>query len=80
MASDGVLDNLFDKDILECVQPQMKERNFANPKAASDCIADKSFKLGNDLSYASPFAVNAREQGINYPQQGKADDIAVITA
>jgi len=61
MASDGVLDNLFDKDILECVQPQMKERNFANPRAASDCIAEKSYRLGDDKSYASPFAVNARE-------------------
>ena len=39
MASDGVLDNLFDKDMAECVRPHMDGLNFVNPQAAADCIA-----------------------------------------
>ena len=31
-------------------------------------------------NYASPFAINARAAGRNYPDQGKSDDIAVIVA
>lgn len=55
MASDGVWDNLFEKDIIECVQkymPDPKNKNISykflnNTQGAADCIANKSEKLGN---------------------------------
>lgn len=80
MASDGVFDNLYDPDLIKCVQPYMKSTHFEDPQASSKCIADKAFKLGNKKGYASPFAIGARAAGRNYPDQGKSDDIAVITA
>ena len=80
MASDGVFDNLYDPDLIECVTPFMKSTNLEDPQGASDCIADKAYKLGNSKGFASPFAVGARAAGRNYPDQGKSDDIAVITA
>lgn len=58
----------------------MKGKKFESPKKASDCIAKKSEKLGNTRGYASPFAIGAREAGKNFPNMGKADDIAVICA
>ena len=80
MASDGVFDNLYDPDVIECVTPYMTSTLFTDPQASSDCIAEKSFKLGNSQGFVSPFAVGARAAGRNYPDQGKSDDIAVITA
>ena len=55
MASDGVWDNLFEKDIIECIQkympdPKNKSISFKflnNSQEAADCIANKSEKLGN---------------------------------
>ena len=58
----------------------MKGTYFSNPQASSDCIANMSEKLGNSKNYLSPFAKEAREQGLRYPDQGKADDITVICA
>ena len=31
MASDGVFDNMFDKDLVGCVLPHMDGVNFVNP-------------------------------------------------
>lgn len=58
----------------------MKGTHLINPKAASDCIASTSRKLGYANNYLSPFAKNAHEAGIKFPNQGKADDISVISA
>ena len=80
MASDGVFDNLYNGDIKACVSEQMKGLYLESPKGASDCIANLSLKLGNMGGYLSPFAKNARDSGVDYPPQGKADDIAVIVA
>lgn len=80
MASDGVFDNMYDPDLIECVTPYMKSTHFYDPQGSSDCIADKAYELGNSKGFVSPFAVGARAAGRNYPDQGKSDDIAVITA
>jgi len=80
MASDGVFDNLFDRDLEACVKPEMKGSHFADLQAAADCIANKSEKLGNTRNYKSPFYMHAVEMGVRYPPQGKADDITVICA
>ena len=82
MATDGVFDNLYDKDIEKCVKSSFVGVDYPEYKLkeVSECVANKAFKLGNSRGYLSPFAKHAREQGINYPPQGKADDIAVIVA
>ena len=79
MASDGVLDNMYDNDLMDCVLPHMESVHFANPQAAADCIAETSFKLGSDQTYNSPFAIGARKAGRTF-DGGKLDDISVVAA
>jgi protein phosphatase PTC7 len=80
MATDGVFDNLYDDDVQACVALQMSGTHFASPTSASDCIASTARKLGYNTNYLSPFAKNAQASGLNYPSQGKADDISVVCA
>lgn len=80
MASDGVFDNLYDIDLEDCVKPFVKDANLFDLMASANCITTKSYKLGNTNGYLSPFAKNAKRDGVNYPAQGKADDIAVVVA
>jgi len=80
IATDGVLDNLFNEDILQCIR---KSRSTTTDSldnlAASTCIAKTAEMLSFNKSYDSPFAVNAREANRNHPG-GKPDDITVIVA
>lgn len=63
MASDGVLDNMFDNDLKDCVLPQMDGVRFLDPQETAYCIALKSFELGSDPKYNSPFAIGAQKAG-----------------
>jgi len=80
VASDGVFDNLYIKDIKLCLQPQIDSNGFLSDlQEAANCLAEKSEKLGDDSTYFSPFAKNARDENIHFTG-GKADDITVIVA
>lgn len=63
MGTDGLFDNLFDKDIEACLSPsvtlQNKQVTLQDPTKAATCIGNKAYQLGKDKSYKSPFAVNA---------------------
>lgn len=83
MASDGVFDNVYmdNSDIDLCVKPEMEGVALKNPTGVSECFAKLAYQLGYEQNYLSPFSKHAREQGKpGYPAQGKADDIAIITA
>lgn len=67
MASDGVFDNLYDLDIKNCVKQSMDTTSLINTQKAADCVANKSFELGNKQGYLSPFAKGAHEANINFP-------------
>jgi hypothetical protein len=45
----------------------------------SDRLANAAFNRSCDSNFNSPFAVKARDSGINY-KGGKPDDISVIAA
>ena len=83
MGSDGLFDNLFEKDIIECVKPNINpkknELKINDLKKVSDCLSVKAEVMGYDPNYESPFTIEARTHGKNYPG-GKADDITVIVA
>lgn len=49
-------------------------------QSSSKCIADQAHDLGYSTNYLSPFAKEAKEQGVNYPAKGKDDDIVAIAA
>ena len=79
MASDGVLDNMFDNDLIDCVKPNMDSPLTVKHQAAADCIAEQSFIRGNDKTFNSPFAIGAQKAGRQFAG-GKLDDISVIVA
>lgn len=81
MGSDGLLDNVYDQEMVTCLYPQLepKTKRLRDPEAAATCLADLAEKHGYDRNYFSPFAKGARESGMYY-QGGKADDITVVVA
>ncbi|KAG0180131.1 hypothetical protein DFQ29_001193 [Apophysomyces sp. BC1021] len=92
LGSDGLYDNLFDKEILHIVRshvsayivPGSDNRpprllNF-DPQRLSEALASRAKSVSEDKCYAdSPFQTRATNEGIYY-QGGKADDISVIVA
>jgi len=81
LATDGVLDNLFNEDILLCLDKAYKgpEQSMMPQAQASNCLARTAEQLSYRKDYDSPFAKNAREANRNHPG-GKPDDITVIVA
>ena len=39
LGTDGVFDNVYDEDILECIKPSIKGVTMEMPQKASDCVA-----------------------------------------
>ena len=78
LATDGVLDNLFNEDIIGCLTKAADAASF-DTEQASTCIAKTAEMMSFRKEYDSPFAKNAREAGRNHPG-GKPDDITVIVA
>ncbi len=83
LATDGVLDNLFNDDILNCLNkafgPTSSDKSMVPEAQASNCLARTAEQLSYRKDYDSPFAKNAREAQRNHPG-GKPDDITVIVA
>ena len=80
VASDGVFDNLYDKDLAECVKLSMDQFTLTDPQEVSKCIGDKAYKYGKMSNYLSPFAKNAHAMSVSYPNRGKEDDVTVVVA
>ncbi|KAG2195810.1 hypothetical protein INT47_010020 [Mucor saturninus] len=85
MGSDGLFDNLFDKEILSIVKSQLSNTRptrflSIEPQKISDALAERAKYVSNcKLNVDSPFQVRAINEGLYY-QGGKADDISVIVA
>ena len=79
VASDGMLDNLYDKDVKKCIKPQMKGTYLQDPQQVAECLAKKAEVLGLNEEYYSPFAKHAADWGLEFTG-GKADDVTVIVA
>jgi serine/threonine protein phosphatase PrpC len=79
VGSDGLWDNLYERHILSCLNPEVKGHNLEVPQQASDCLAKLAEKAGTLKDYKSPFAKNAQEQGLRFVG-GKKDDVTVIVA
>lgn len=76
LSSDGLVDNLFDEDILEEV---IKIKPF-QPEKVSEALALRAKTVSIDqFAVASPFSQRANEEGIHYVG-GKNDDISVVVA
>lgn len=79
VATDGVFDNLPDSMILKEMVKVQGSTDLLLLQQAANSIAQQARKLAFDEDYMSPFARNARENGIN-AIGGKPDDITVVLA
>jgi len=84
--SDGVSDNLYPHQFNDdCLKFKFDKENnkveLLSHSWSADCIARKSYFLGKDKNFDSPFAQGGRESGF-YPNYkgGKHDDITVVVA
>lgn len=95
MYSDGVSDNLYPLDFLQCVRNNLEQKSssgggffgkgtvkkqFLHPQDAADCIAKKAYKYSMQTGYKSPFARSAQEHYLDFEDRGKPDDITVIVS
>ena len=83
LATDGVLDNLYNKDILNLIQAQpiKKLKHAKGIKQLALSIAREASRLSGIKDYLSPFAKGAQETDkVRYKDYmgGKQDDITVV--
>jgi len=69
LATDGVLDNLFDSEIVDIVY------KTENPQDIADAISAASFARSESKTEETPFALSAARWGY---EGGKPDDITVV--
>jgi protein phosphatase PTC7 len=75
LSSDGLVDNLFDEDILEEV-----EQFGHSPQELSQALCSRAKAVSEDQrAVTSPFQQRANEEGIHFVG-GKHDDISVLVA
>jgi protein phosphatase PTC7 len=74
VGSDGLFDNLFPEQIT-----QMLDSSSSTASAAS-ALAQLAHAKGGDVSWRSPFTVQAEEAGYTRQIGGKMDDITVLVA
>lgn len=77
LATDGVFDNLYPKDIVSVVKEYIMNENRAQNTA--DGILSLAYSASIKKGYISPFTVRAKTVNWNRPG-GKTDDIAVVVA
>jgi len=86
LGTDGLFDNLYDDDILDTIQSQIKlhevgpatTRFDIRPQRIADALANHARDIAeNSRSASSPFGERANVEGL-YHQGGKLDDITVL--
>ena len=85
MGTDGLFDNVFDRDMKPCLVREIEKQEngkflIKSPQMAAECLGDKAYRLSKNRRYESPFSVNARIQAGRTRLGGKEDDITVIVA
>eukprot|EP00347_Sterkiella_histriomuscorum_P001980 403369931 len=86
VGSDGLLDNMYDKDIKTCIRQYLNHEGKSaigkdlDVKQAATCLAAKAEQMSNDVNNFSPFANAAKQAGKEHTTGGKPDDITVIVA
>lgn len=84
LMTDGVLDNIFDKELVEIVAASIKLHSQKHsmeeiPDLVAQDIALKAREFSKDRKRNSPFAIEANKHQFKF-MGGKEDDITVVTA
>ena len=78
--SDGLFDNLYDWDILDCIKPFIQEyERILDLELVAEIIAKLALKKSKEINYKSPFSEQAKDYYFDYIG-GKMDDITVIVS
>lgn len=77
LATDGLWDNLSDSSLINILNNEI--RSYDDLKEAAKNIVEHTVKLSLDNTHFSPFALQARQNQLNF-MGGKPDDITVILA
>ncbi|EEB14038.1 5-azacytidine resistance protein azr1, putative [Pediculus humanus corporis] len=80
VATDGVFDNVPDSILITELVKLQGEKDPIKIQCVANTIAWMARNLAFDSSYMSPFAINARKNGIDVKGWGKPDDITVLLA
>lgn len=84
LATDGVLDNLFEGQISKCIKNNMRPDggDLVDLQDVSDCISTSAEAYSYRKDYFSPYTKSAVEHGKDQKEHlgGKPDDITVIAA
>ena len=75
VGSDGLWDNLHQKDVETCVN-----QYASYPQALAQWLGTCSYNCSQNQQYYSPFWDKARRYGYNLPPSGKTDDITIVAA
>ena len=78
MGTDGLFDNVFDKDMEPCILEAGRGKEFSSESAAN-CLGKKAYAYSKNRNYDSPFAQGAREARRRF-MGGKEDDITVVVS
>jgi len=83
LATDGVLDNLYQKDIINLIQSHSLSSlsKAKGIKLLASNIGKEAFRLSSIEDYLSPFAKGAQESNkVKYKDYkgGKEDDITIV--
>lgn len=73
VATDGLFDNMTDKEIVNFVDEE------GDPMALAEILGGTASTRGMDKTFESPFMKAAKGAGVKW-KGGKADDITVIVA
>lgn len=74
IGSDGLWDNIHDRDILNFVQENL------GVEATVEKLASTTFRNSLSKNFSSPFYEKAKKANLYYPPMGKSDDITVTIA
>lgn len=82
VGSDGLMDNLFDEDILETLSefaPPAQQSNLPpfSPQIVSEALCNRAREISETTTATTPFMMRAIEEGIDFVG-GKRDDISVL--
>lgn len=78
LGTDGLFDNLYDKQILEIVETCMGDRSGNVAQGLSDRLANLAYDQSLNKNFFGPFCLNAMIKAGSYMIGGKSDDITVV--
>jgi len=74
LMTDGVLDNIP----VQAIVDELRGLPDADPETISTMIVDAARERSMRKDFDSPFSIAARCAGLDFPRQGKEDDITVV--